>query len=103
MEINFKVGDTIKVYQKIKEGEKFRTQIFDGIIIAMKKKLGVTAFTVRKISFGIGIEKVFNSLSQFIEKIEVVKTAKVRKAKLYYLRELSGKKARLKETYVYKK
>jgi large subunit ribosomal protein L19 len=93
----FKVGDTVKVHVIIREGNKERIQIFRGDVIA-KRRTGVGAtFTVRKISFGVGVERVFPLHSKMIKKIEVVRRGKVRRAKLYYLRHLKGKAARLKE------
>ncbi|MEI7901366.1 MAG: 50S ribosomal protein L19 [bacterium] len=94
----FQVGDSVKVFVKIKEGDKERIQAFSGTVIARDGASRSTAtFTVRRISFGVGVEKVFPVYSPFIEKIEVERSAKVRRAKLYYLRELTGKKARLRE------
>jgi len=94
---SFKVGDTVKVHVIIREGDKERTQIFRGDVIA-KRGSGMSAtFTVRKISFGIGVERIFPLHSKMINKIEVVRRGKVRRAKLYYLRKLKGKAARLKE------
>jgi large subunit ribosomal protein L19 len=93
----FKVGDTLKVHVIIREGNKERIQIFRGDVIA-KRRTGIGAtFTVRKISFGVGVERVFPLHSKMIKKIEVVRRGKVRRAKLYYLRSLKGKAARLKE------
>ena len=93
----FKVGDTVKVHVIIREGNKERIQIFRGDVIA-KRRTGIGAtFTVRKISFGVGVESVFPLHSKMIKKIEVVRRGKVRRAKLYYLRNLKGKAARLKE------
>ncbi len=93
----FKVGDTVKVHVIIREGGKERIQIFRGDVIARRGRgLGAT-FTVRKISFGIGVERIFPLNSKMIKKVEVVRKGKVRRAKLYYLRELKGKAARLKE------
>jgi len=93
----FKVGDTVKVHVIIKEGNKERIQIFQGNVIA-KRGAGLSAtFTVRKVSFGIGVERVFPLHSQMIKTIEVVRKGKVRRAKLYYLRKRKGKAARLKE------
>ncbi len=93
----FSAGDTVKVSMKIKEGTNERIQIFEGVCIA-KKNGGInSAFTVRKVSFGEGVEKVFPLYSPNITKIEVVKYGKVRRAKLYYLRSLFGKKARIME------
>ncbi len=93
----FDVGDTVKVHVIIREGDKERVQIFKGDVIG-KRGSGVKAtFTVRKISFGIGVERVFPLHSRMIRKIEVVRKSKVRRAKLYYLRNLKGKAARLRE------
>jgi large subunit ribosomal protein L19 len=93
----FNVGDTVKVHVIIREGDKERVQIFRGDVIA-KRGGGLKAtFTVRKVSFGIGVERVFPLHSKMIKTIEVVRKAKVRRAKLYYLRDLKGKAARLKE------
>ncbi len=93
----FNVGDTVKVHVIIREGDKERVQVFRGDVIG-KRGAGMKAsFTVRKVSFGIGVERVFPMHSKMIRKIEVVRKAKVRRAKLYYLRDLKGKKARLKE------
>lgn len=93
----FKVGDTVKVHVIIREGNKERIQVFRGDVIAKRgKSIGAT-FTVRKISFGVGVERVFPLHSKMIKQIEVVRHGKVRRAKLYYLRQLKGKAARLKE------
>jgi len=93
----FNVGDTVKVHVIIREGDKERIQIFRGDVIA-KRGGGVKAtFTVRKVSFGVGVERVFPLHSKMIKTIEVVRKASVRRAKLYYLRDLKGKAARLKE------
>ena len=93
----FRVGDTVKVHVIIREGDKERIQIFRGVVIG-KRGAGVKAtFTVRKVSFGIGVERVFPRHSKMIKAIEVVRKASVRRAKLYYLRDLKGKAARLKE------
>jgi large subunit ribosomal protein L19 len=95
--VPFKVGDTIMVHVIIREGGKERVQVFKGNVIA-KRGGGINAtFTVRKISFGIGVERIFPLHSKMIKKIEVVRRGKVRRAKLYYLRGLKGKAARLKE------
>ncbi|MFP4081754.1 MAG: 50S ribosomal protein L19 [Candidatus Aminicenantes bacterium] len=94
---SFKVGDTVKVHVIIREGDKERIQIFQGNVIA-KRGTGLSrTFTVRKVSFGIGVERIFPLHSKMIKKIEVVRKGKVRRAKLYYLRNLKGKAARLKE------
>ncbi len=91
------IGDTVKVHMRIVEGEKERTQIIEGVVIKMHGGGVRATLTVRKISFGVGVERIFPLHSPRVEKIEVVKRAKVRQAKLYYLRELRGKAARLKE------
>jgi large subunit ribosomal protein L19 len=93
----FKPGDTVKVHVKIKEGDKERIQVFEGICIAMKHSGVRATFTVRKISFGHGVERIFPMHSRVIEKIERVRSGKVRRAKLYYIRDLRGKAARIKE------
>ena len=91
------VGDTIKVHQKIKEGNRERIQVFEGIIIK-KQGGGVNAtFTVRRVAYGVGVEKTFLIHSPMIEKIEVVRVGKARRAKLYYLRDRVGKSAKTKE------
>ena len=90
-------GDTVRVHVKIKEGEKYRIQIFEGIVIAQKNNDISSTFTVRKVSSGYGIERIFPIHSPIIEKMEVVKSGKVRRARLYYLRGRRGKAARLKE------
>lgn len=93
----FKAGDTIAVHFKIKEGDKERTQVFEGVCIR-KRGAGINAtFTVRKVSFGVGVERIFPLHSPRIEKIEVKRRGRVRRAKLYYLRQRSGKAARIKE------
>ncbi len=93
---DFAVGDTVKVHFKIVEGEKERIQVFEGVVIR-KKKGGVGAtFTVRKVSYGIGVERIFPLHSPRIEMIEIVNRGRVRRARLYYLRQLRGKAARIK-------
>jgi len=93
----FKVGDSVKVHFKIVEGKTERVQIYEGLVIAMKNsKVGKT-FTVRKISYGVGVERVFPIHSPRIVKVEVVRPGKVRRAKLYYIREKIGKGAKIKE------
>ena len=92
-----KVGQLVKVYQKIKEGEKTRTQVFQGLVIKMKGQKGINqTFTVRNIVSGVGVEKIFPVHSDNIEKVEIIRQNKIRRAKLYYMRERTGKSARLK-------
>ena len=93
----FRPGDTVKVHVKIKEGEKERIQVFEGTVIALRRARNHSMFTVRKISFGHGVERIFPLSARIIDHIDVVRTGKVRRAKLYYLRKLKGKAARLKE------
>jgi large subunit ribosomal protein L19 len=93
----FKPGDTLKVHVKIREGDKERIQVFEGVCIAMKHSGIRETFTVRKISFGHGVERIFPIHSRAIDKIEKVRSGRVRRAKLYYIRELRGKAARIKE------
>ena len=91
-----RVGNTIRVHYKIVEGEKERIQVFQGVVIRRKRAGARSTFTVRKVSFGIGVERVFPSHSPYIDKIEVVSEGLVRRSRLYYLRDLSGKKARIR-------
>ena len=91
------IGDTVRVHMRISEGEKERTQIIEGVVIKMHGGGVRRTLTVRKISFGVGVERIFPLHSPRVVKIETVKRAKVRQARLYYLRELRGKAARLKE------
>ena len=99
---NFSVGDTVKVFFKIVEGTTERIQVFEGIVIA-KNNSGIRkTFTVRKISYGVGVERIFPMHSPRIEKIEVVRRGRVRRAKLYYLRDRVGKAAKVKELIVRK-
>jgi len=93
----FNAGDTVRVYSRIKEGDKERTQVFEGVVIRKRKGTTGATFTVRKVSYGIGVEKIFPLHSPAIAKIEVISKGKVRRARLYYLRKLRGKAARLKE------
>lgn len=93
----FNVGDTVRVSVRIKEGERERIQAFEGTVIA-KKHCGIAeTFTVRRTSYGVGVERVFPVHSPFVEKVEVVRKGKVRRAKLFYLRERTGKAAKVKE------
>src|SRR5205809_3233004 len=91
-------GDTVKVHVKVREGDKERIQIFEGIVIGMHRGGARATFTVRKVSFGQGVERIFPLHSPIIDRIEVVRAARVRRAKLYFLRDLKGKAARMKET-----
>ena len=93
----FNVGDTVKVFVKVVEGNKERLQAYEGVVIARKSGGVSETFTVRRISFGIGVERIFPLHSPRIDRVEVVRKGKVRRAKLYYLRELTGKKAKIKE------
>ncbi|MCU1260881.1 MAG: ribosomal protein [Bryobacterales bacterium] len=93
----FRPGDTIRVHVKIKEGEKERIQIFEGVMIARNNTGLGDMITVRKVSFGQGVERIFPLHGRSIDHIDIVRTGKVRRAKLYYLRGLKGKAARLKE------
>jgi large subunit ribosomal protein L19 len=94
---DFIPGDTVRVHVKIREGEKERIQVFQGVVISKRKKGGNATFTVRKVSYGIGVERVFPLHSPIIDKVEVVTKGRVRRAKIYYLRKLRGKAARIKE------
>ena len=94
----FHVGDTVKVYGKIKEGNRERVQVFEGLVLKRQNGKGISGtFTVRKISFGCGVERTFPLHTPIIEKIEVTRRGKVRRAKLNYIRSLSAKAARIKE------
>ena len=93
----FRPGDTVRVHVKIKEGEKYRIQVFEGVVIAQKNNGISSTFTVRKVSLGYGVERIFPMHSPIIDKIEVVTRGRVRRAKIYYLRKLRGKAARIKE------
>ena len=93
-----KPGDTVKVHVKVREGDKERIQVFEGMVIGMHRGGARATFTVRKVSFGQGVERIFPLHSPTIAKVDVVRSARVRRAKLYFLRELKGKAARMKET-----
>jgi large subunit ribosomal protein L19 len=93
----FRPGDTIKVHVKIKEGEKERIQVFQGVVIRRRRGNTGATFTVRKVSYGIGVERIFPLHSPIIDKIEIITRGRVRRARLYYLRNLRGKAARIKE------
>ncbi len=95
--MNIRPGDTVRVHQKIKEGDKERIQVFEGLVIAKKHGRGINAtITVRKVVEGIGVERIFPLHSPSVEKMEIVKSGKVRRAKLYFLRTAKGKRAKLK-------
>ena len=93
----FKSGDTVRVHVRIKEGEKERIQIFEGLVIRKRRGGSRASFTVRKVSYGIGVERIFPLHSPVIDKIEVIQRGRVRKSRLYYIRKLRGKAARVKE------
>jgi large subunit ribosomal protein L19 len=93
----FQSGDTVKVHVRIKEGNKERLQVFEGIVIARKHGGARETVTVRKVSFGVGVERIFPLHATIIDHIDVIRRGRVRRAKLYYLRELRGKAARIKE------
>ena len=94
---HFIPGDTVKVHVKIKEGEKERIQAFQGVVISKRKGSTNASFTVRKVSYGVGVERIFPLHSPIIDRIEVITRGRVRRAKIYYLRKLRGKAARIKE------
>ena len=94
---SFNIGDTVRVMVKVKEGEKERIQAYEGVVIAKKGSSIRETFTVRRVSFGIGVERTFPLHSPRIDKIIVVRNGKVRRAKIYYIRDLSGKAAKVKE------
>lgn len=94
---DFAAGDTVKVHVKIKEGDKQRIQVYEGVVIARRNSGIGSSFTVRKISDGVGVERVFQLHSPSLEKVEVVTRGRVRRAKIYYLRNLRGKAARIRE------
>jgi large subunit ribosomal protein L19 len=93
----FKSGDTVKVHVKVVEGEKERIQVFQGVVIARRRGGPRSTFTVRKMSGGVGVERIFPLHSPVIDRIDVIRRGKVRRAKLYYLRERKGKAARIRE------
>lgn len=93
----FRVGDTVKVFVKVVEGDKERIQPFEGVVISRRGNSVRESFMVRKVSFGVGVERIFPLYSPTIERIEVIRRGSVRRAKLYYLREKKGKAAKIKE------
>jgi large subunit ribosomal protein L19 len=90
-------GDTVRVHVRVREGDKERIQVFEGVVIGLHRGGSRASFTVRKVSFGQGVERIFPLHSPTIQKVEVMRSAKVRRAKLYYLRDLKGKAARMKD------
>jgi large subunit ribosomal protein L19 len=98
----FEPGDTVVVQVKVKEGERVRLQSYEGVVIAKRNRGYNSAFTVRKISHGVGVERVFQTFSPAVESVEIKRRGHVRRAKLYYMRELSGRAARIKEKLVAK-
>lgn len=94
---DFRPGDTVQVYTKVREGDKERIQMFEGVVIKRKNASARSTFTVRKVSYGVGVERIFPLHSPTIEKIEVKQKGDVRRSKLYYLRKLSGRAARITE------
>jgi large subunit ribosomal protein L19 len=95
--VNFRPGDNVRVHVRIVEGDKERVQVFEGVVISLHRGRNRGTFTVRKVSYGVGVERIFPLHSPNIEKVEVVSSGRVRRARLYYLRELAGKAARLRE------
>lgn len=98
---DFRPGDTVRVHAKVRERGKERIQVFEGVVIRKRRGQKRSTFTVRKISFGVGVERIFPLYSPNIDKIEVVRYGKVRRAKLYYLRNKRGKAARIKERRIF--
>ena len=94
---DFRPGDTVKVHMRVKEGDSERIQVFEGTVIVRRGRGAGECFTVRKVSFGVGVERTFPVVSPHVDKIELVRTGKVRRARLYYLRDLTGKAARVDE------
>jgi large subunit ribosomal protein L19 len=94
---DFKAGDTVRVHARIKEGEKERVQVFQGFVLRKRKGQTGATFTVRKVSYGIGVERIFPLHSPNIEKVEIVSRGKVRRGRIYYMRKRRGKAARIKE------
>jgi large subunit ribosomal protein L19 len=92
----FRPGDTVRVHVRIKEGEKQRTQVFEGVVIRRRQGGASASFTVRKVSYGVGVERIFPLESPNVEKVEIKTRGHVRRSRLYYLRDLKGKKARLR-------
>jgi large subunit ribosomal protein L19 len=93
----FRIGDSVKVHVKIREGDKERIQVFEGVVIRRHRGMVGASFTVRKVSYGVGVERIFPLHSPQIDKVELLRRGRVRRARLYYLRQRVGKKARIKE------
>ncbi len=96
-EASFRVGDTVRVHVKIKEGDKERIQVFEGVVIKLHRGGNRASFTVRKVSYGVGVERVFPLNSPMVDRIEVASRGRVRRSRLYYLRNLQGKAARIEK------
>ena len=94
---NFRIGDTVRVFVKVVEGSRERLQAFEGVVIARRNGSVRETFTVRRVSYGVGVERTFPLHSPRVDRVEIIRRGKVRRAKLYYLRELSGKAAKIKE------
>ena len=95
--VDFSVGDTVRVHYKIKEGQKERIQVYEGLVIAIQNQGSGKTFTVRRVSFDVGVERIFPLYAPTVDKVEKIRSSKVRRSKLYYLRGKSGKDSRLKE------
>jgi large subunit ribosomal protein L19 len=100
---DFRTGDQVRVHVKIKEGEKERIQVFEGVVIRNRKGNTGATFTVRKVSYGVGVERIFPTHSPSIDRIDIISRGKVRRARLYYLRGLKGRAARIKEKRTFTK
>ncbi len=96
-ETNFRPGDTVRVHVKISEGDKERIQVFEGVVMTLRSGGNRATFTVRKVSYGVGVERIFPLHAPTVDKVEVVSSGEVRRARLFYLRDLAGKAARLRE------
>lgn len=94
---DFEIGDTVRVHVKVVEGEKERIQVYEGVVIARKGSLNTETFTVRKVSYGVGVERIFPVHSPIVTRVDVVRQGRVRRAKLYYLRSKKGKFAKVEE------
>ena len=99
---DFKVGDTVAVHVRIREGDKERVQVFKGVVIRKRKGNTGASFTVRKVSYGIGVERIFPTNSPILDKVEILQQGKVRRSRLYYLRQRRGKAARIKPRSIHR-